>query len=201
MWYPQRMTDKKIRLGLVGCGRISSNHIRAIQEHGEECELVAVCGTIEERADEKAKETGAKAFTDLNAMLADVEMDAVTICTPSGLHPEHAIAVANAKMHVITEKPMAINLESCDAMIQACDQNGVQLFVVKQNRLNATMQLLKRAVDKGRFGTIYGAYVNVFWQRPQDYYDMAKWRGTWEFDGGAFMNQARLRGHLAVAGG
>ncbi|NLA44998.1 MAG: Gfo/Idh/MocA family oxidoreductase, partial [Candidatus Cloacimonetes bacterium] len=86
--------------------------------------------------------------------------------------------------------PMAINVEGADKLIHACDENNVQLFVVKQNRLNTTMQLLKRAVDKGRFGRIYMAQSNVFWQRPQSYYDAAKWRGTWEFDGGAFLNQA-----------
>ncbi|MFT5123598.1 MAG: UDP-N-acetyl-2-amino-2-deoxyglucuronate dehydrogenase [Kiritimatiellia bacterium] len=184
------MADKKIRIGLIGCGRISGNHIQAITDHADACELVAVCDPEKDRADEKTAETGAPAFYDIDQMLASVEMDAVAICSPSGMHDEHAIAVANAGMHVITEKPMAITLEGCDRMITACDQNQVSLFVVKQNRLNTTMQLLKRAVDKGRFGRIYGAYVNVFWQRPQEYYDMAKWRGTWEFDGGAFMNQA-----------
>lgn len=184
------MADKKIRIGLIGCGRISGNHIQAIQDHSGACELAAVCDTVPERADEKAAETGVPAFYDLDQMLATVEMDAVAICSPSGMHPEHGITVANAGKHVITEKPMSITLEGCDRMINACDQNQVSLFVVKQNRLNTTMQLLKKAVDKGRFGRIYGAHVNVFWQRPQEYYDTAKWRGTWEFDGGAFMNQA-----------
>ncbi|SMP52641.1 UDP-N-acetyl-2-amino-2-deoxyglucuronate dehydrogenase [Anoxynatronum buryatiense] len=100
------------------------------------------------------------------------------------------IMAAEKGLHVVSEKPMATNLKMADAMIHACDQNGVKLFVVKQNRLNATLQLLKRAVDKGRFGRIYMASVNVFWTRPQEYYDQAKWRGTWEFDGGAFLNQA-----------
>jgi UDP-N-acetyl-2-amino-2-deoxyglucuronate dehydrogenase len=100
------------------------------------------------------------------------------------------IDVANHKINVLTEKPMATNIESADALIKACDKNNVKLFVVKQNRLNSTMQLLKRAIDKGRFGRIYLAESNVFWQRPQAYYDAEKWRGTWEFDGGAFMNQA-----------
>ncbi|MGI6198977.1 MAG: Gfo/Idh/MocA family protein, partial [Candidatus Cloacimonadaceae bacterium] len=83
-----------------------------------------------------------------------------------------------------------ISIDQADSLIKACDLNNVPLFVVKQNRLNATLQLLKRAVDKKRFGQIYVAQSNVFWQRPQQYYDAEKWRGTWEFDGGAFMNQA-----------
>jgi UDP-N-acetyl-2-amino-2-deoxyglucuronate dehydrogenase len=114
----------------------------------------------------------------------------VVICTPSGLHPEIGIEVAKRKINVLSEKPMAINLESADRLIKACDDNRVELFVVKQNRMNPTMQLLKRAIDKGRFGKIYLAQSNVFWQRPQSYYDLAKWRGSWEFDGGAFLNQA-----------
>jgi UDP-N-acetyl-2-amino-2-deoxyglucuronate dehydrogenase len=85
---------------------------------------------------------------------------------------------------------MAITLEQADSLVQACDNAGVRLFVVKQNRLNPAIQLLKRAVDKGRFGRIYLANTTVRWNRPQDYYDAASWRGTWEFDGGAFMNQA-----------
>jgi len=85
---------------------------------------------------------------------------------------------------------MGITLQKVDEMIHACDEAGVQLFVVKQNRLNSTMQFLKKAMDKGRFGRLYLIQSNVFWTRPQNYYDMAKWRGTWEFDGGAFMNQA-----------
>ena len=91
---------------------------------------------------------------------------------------------------VVSEKPMAIKLEDADTLIKACDHENVHLFVVKQNRLNTTMQLLKKAIDKKRFGKIYLVQSNVFWQRPQSYYDLAKWRGTWEFDGGAFTNQA-----------
>ena len=117
-------------------------------------------------------------------------LDLVSICTPSGLHPQIGIDAANHRINVLTEKPMATNIEAADALIRACDANNVKLFVVKQNRLNSTMQLLKRAIDKGRFGRIYLAESNVFWQRPQAYYDAEKWRGTWEFDGGAFMNQA-----------
>jgi UDP-N-acetyl-2-amino-2-deoxyglucuronate dehydrogenase len=90
----------------------------------------------------------------------------------------------------MTEKPMATRWRDGKRMVHACDQAGVHLFVVKQNRRNGTLQLLKRAVEKGRFGRIYMVTINVFWSRPQSYYDSAPWRGTWEFDGGAFMNQA-----------
>ncbi len=178
-----------IKIAIVGCGRISKNHFDAIRESGN-FELVAVCDTIEERAVKAGKEHGVTRFTDLKTMLDNTEMDILSICTPSGLHPAHGIMAAEHGVHVLTEKPMATRLNEADALIQACDKNNVHLFVVKQNRLNTTMQLLRSAIDKGRFGKIYQAAVNVFWTRPQDYYDQAKWRGTWEFDGGAFMNQA-----------
>jgi UDP-N-acetyl-2-amino-2-deoxyglucuronate dehydrogenase len=123
-------------------------------------------------------------------MLAETKADLVTIATPSGLHPAQGVAAARAGLHVVTEKPMAISLTGADELVKACDQAGVHLFVVKQNRLNPPVQLLKRAVDRGRFGRIYMASCTVHWARPQEYYDQAPWRGTWEFDGGAFMNQA-----------
>jgi UDP-N-acetyl-2-amino-2-deoxyglucuronate dehydrogenase len=106
------------------------------------------------------------------------------------LHASQAITVAQAGRHVMTEKPMATRWLDGKRMVQACDAAGVYLFVVKQNRRNPTLQLLKRAVDEERFGPIHMVTVNVFWSRPQAYYDSASWRGTWEFDGGAFMNQA-----------
>ena len=93
-------------------------------------------------------------------------------------------------MHVVTEKPMATRWADGLDMVKACDRAGVRLFVVKQNRRNATLQLLKRAVEQKRFGRIFMVTINVFWSRPQSYYDSSKWRGTWEFDGGALMNQA-----------
>jgi UDP-N-acetyl-2-amino-2-deoxyglucuronate dehydrogenase len=123
-------------------------------------------------------------------MLKESKADVVTIATPSGLHAEQGVAAAQAGKHVVMEKPMAISLTGADALVQATDRAGVQLFVVKQNRLNPPIQLLKRAVDRNRFGRIYMASCTVHWARPQEYYDQAPWRGTWEFDGGAFMNQA-----------
>lgn len=181
---------EKVRIGLIGCGRIAKNHLDAVSQIPE-AEFVAVCDTIPAKAQLVAEERGiTKIYTDHHEMLAKEELDLVSICTPSGMHPEHGVDVANAGVHVLTEKPMAINIAAADRLIKACDDNHVHLFVVKQNRLNSTMQLLKHAVDKNRFGRIYMAQANVFWQRPQAYYDQEKWRGTWEFDGGAYMNQA-----------
>jgi UDP-N-acetyl-2-amino-2-deoxyglucuronate dehydrogenase len=173
----------------VGCGRISRNHLDAIAKV-DGLRLVSVADSDRARATAVAAEQGVPAFGSIDEMLAAVPSDLVAICTPSGLHPQHGITAANAGRHVLTEKPMAISLEGADSLVQACDAAGVHLFVVKQNRLNPPIQLLKRAVDRGRFGRLYMANVTVRWTRPQDYYDAEPWRGTWEFDGGAIMNQA-----------
>jgi UDP-N-acetyl-2-amino-2-deoxyglucuronate dehydrogenase len=184
------ITDRRIRFALVGCGRISANHFDAIVKHADRAELVAVCD-IDPKALEAAEaRTGAPGFRSLDDLLAGSDPDVVILSTPSGLHAEQAVRVASAGRHVMTEKPMATRWRDGKRMVAACDQAGVHLFVVKQNRRNATLQLLKRAVSRGRFGRIYMVNINVFWNRPQSYYDSAGWRGTWEFDGGAFMNQA-----------
>ena len=185
------ITGRPIRFGLVGCGRISANHIGAIEAHGQRAQLVAVCDVNTERLEAAVAQTGAAGYDSLEGLLAhDPAVDAVILATPSGLHASQAIAVAMAGRHVVTEKPMATRWQDGKAMVAACDTAGVHLFVVKQNRRNPTLQLVKRAMQKRRFGKIYMVNVNVFWSRPQSYYDSAAWRGTWEFDGGAFMNQA-----------
>ena len=183
------MTSPSFRVALIGCGRISGNHFEALGRI-EGLDLVAVCDTVEARAREAGERWGVPWFTNYEQMLARVPCDVVSIATPSGLHPQHGIIAAGAGKHVVSEKPMAITLSAADELVKACDDAGVQLFVVQQNRLNATVQLLKRALDKGRFGRLYMANATVRWTRPQEYYDQAPWRGTWEFDGGAIMNQA-----------
>ena len=188
--YPAAIRDRKIRFALVGCGRIAQNHFQAIAKHADRAELVGVCDIDAKVLADAMKTTGAKGYARLDAMLADSNADIVALCSPSGLHPEQAIDAAKSGRHVMTEKPMATRWQDGKRMVAACDAASVRLFVVKQNRRNATLQLLKRAVEQGRFGRIYMVTINVFWTRPQSYYDSAKWRGTWEFDGGAFMNQA-----------
>jgi UDP-N-acetyl-2-amino-2-deoxyglucuronate dehydrogenase len=188
--FPSPITDRKIRFGLVGCGRIAQNHFEAIQRHKERAELVGVCDINSDRLDAAKIQTGAKPYESLSSMLSDIDADIISICTPSGLHPDQAVEVANSGRHVMTEKPMATRWHDGLRMVRACDDANVRLFVVKQNRRNSTLQLLKQAIEQGRFGRIYMVNLNVFWCRPQEYYDSAKWRGTWEFDGGALMNQA-----------
>jgi UDP-N-acetyl-2-amino-2-deoxyglucuronate dehydrogenase len=186
----QPITGRKIRFAIVGCGRISKNHVESLKKHAKSAELVAVCD-IDDKALEAAQSaTHAEAFKRYEDLLKKSDADVVVLSTPSGLHAEMAAQGAQAGKHVITEKPMATRWQDGKRMVAACDAAGVRLFVVKQNRRNATLQLLKRAIDEKRFGRIYMSAINVFWSRPQEYYDAAKWRGTWEFDGGAFMNQA-----------
>ena len=184
------IAGRKIRFALVGCGRIAKNHFAAIESHKRSCELVDVCDIDPRSLEAAVKLTGATGHSSLRDLLEETTADCVILATPSGLHSNQAIRIANTGRHVMTEKPMATRWRDGLAMVNACDKSGVQLFVVKQNRQNATLQLLKNAITCGRFGRIYSVAVNVFWTRPQDYYDSADWRGTWEFDGGAFMNQA-----------
>jgi len=186
----QVINDRKIRIAIVGCGRISKNHFGSIEKHQEYIELVAICDTDPTVLKEHEERYKVPAYRSLEAMLESEDLDVVTLCTPSGLHPTQAEIIASSGIHVMTEKPMATRWSDGLAMVKACDRANVRLFVVKQNRRNSTLQLLKRAVQEKRFGQIKMVHLNVFWTRPQEYYDQAKWRGTWELDGGAFMNQA-----------
>jgi UDP-N-acetyl-2-amino-2-deoxyglucuronate dehydrogenase len=187
---PLPIADRPVRFALVGCGRISANHVAAIRQHAGRAELVAVCDNRPEALAAAVAGTGARGYASLDALLAEGGADVITLATPSGLHPRQAIKAAQAGRHVLTEKPMATKWDEGMQMVRACREAGVKLFVVKQNRLNATMQLLKDTVVRGRFGRIYMVNVNVFWTRPQSYYDDAPWRGRWDLDGGAFLNQA-----------
>jgi len=187
----KRVTGRKIRLGVVGCGKISANHFAALEGLRDQFELVSVCDSHPESLNQICSKLTVVGYPGLERMLqAEPDLDLVTLCSPSGLHAEQTIQAAGYGRHVVTEKPMATRWSDGVEMVRACDRAGVQLFVVKQNRYQPSLQLLKEAITQGRFGRIYLVTLNVFWTRPQQYYDQAKWRGTWEFDGGAFMNQA-----------
>jgi UDP-N-acetyl-2-amino-2-deoxyglucuronate dehydrogenase len=182
--------NRRVRIAIVGCGRISANHFGAIEAHKDRIQLVAVCDTDPTALRAAEEKYGVTGFSSLHELLRGAEVDVVVLCTPSGLHPSQAIEVARAGRHVMTEKPMATRWADGLRMVRECDDAGVYLFVIKQNRRNATLRLLKRAMEKRRFGRLHMVTINVFWARPQAYYDSAKWRGTYEFDGGALMNQA-----------
>src|SRR5205823_8333650 len=119
------------------------------------------CDVIEDRARAAGEKNGVAWFTYYGEMLAKSDSDIVVVATPSGLHPEHGVKAAEAGKHVVTEKPMAISLSGADRLVASCEKAGVQLFVVKQNRLNAPVQLVRRAIEKGRFGKIYLANPTV----------------------------------------
>ncbi len=187
----QEINNRKIRIAVVGCGRISKNHFGSIEKHAADLELAAVCDNDKAILDEYTKRYAVPGYLDLENMLQIEKIDLVALCTPSGIHPDHTVLAAKHHVHVMTEKPMATRWGDGIRMVKACDEAGVRLFVVKQNRHNRTLRFLKRAVTEKRFGKIYMVHLNVFWSRPQSYYDQGNgWRGTWEFDGGAFMNQA-----------
>jgi UDP-N-acetyl-2-amino-2-deoxyglucuronate dehydrogenase len=184
-------TDRKIRLGFVGCGRISQQHFNALEQHREHIEVVAVCDLIKDRGTKAATVFGTKSYTDLSTMLASEILDVVTIATPNGLHPKQVMQVADHGVHVITEKPMAIHWEDGLKMQQHCRDHKIQLFVIHQNRFNDTILALHKAKQANRFGKIYMITSNVFWTRPQDYYDKdGTWHGTKDMDGGAYLTQA-----------
>jgi UDP-N-acetyl-2-amino-2-deoxyglucuronate dehydrogenase len=185
------IVDRKIRIAIVGCGRISKNHFEAIEKHSADMELVGICDTNPIVLAEHVKKYSVAGYQDIDQMLKEKNVDLVVICTPSGIHPDQTILSAKHFAHVMTEKPMATRWNDGLRMVRACDDAGVRLFVVKQNRRNSTLQLLKRVIREKRFGKIHMVHINVFWTRPQSYYDQGNgWRGTWEFDGGALMNQA-----------
>lgn len=176
--------------GIIGCGMISNFHAKAIQDV-RGARLVACYDTVKAAADRLAAATGCTPYDDLDAMLANPDVDVVTIGTPSGAHLEPAVAAARAGKHVIVEKPLEITLKRCDRIIQECEKAGVVLSTIFPSRFHDTNQMLKKAIDQGRFGrlTLGDAYVK--WYRTQQYYESGAWRGTWKLDGGgALMNQA-----------
>lgn len=180
-----------INFAILGCGRIAKRHAELLGKGQiKGARLAAVCDIQGERADAFGANYGVPAFHSIEEMLARPDIDVVSVLTPSGMHAEHAIAVAAARKHVVVEKPMALTLSDANAMIEACDANGVRLFVVKQNRFNVPVVKAREALDAGRFGQLVLGTVRVRWCRDQSYYDHDSWRGTWAQDGGVLSNQA-----------
>ena len=184
------VVNRKIRTAIVGCGRISKNHFESLEKHQDNMELISICDNQQTILSAHEKKYNIKGYLDLKDMLEKEDLDLVVICTPSGTHANQTEICAKHSVNVMTEKPMATRWNDGVNMVKACDDAGVRLFVVKQNRSNSTLQLLKRVVNENRFGKIHMVHLNVFWTRPQEYYDQAEWRGTKKFDGGAIMNQA-----------
>ena len=182
---------QKIRFGLVGCGFISLNHGWAISTL-ENAELVAVADINPEASRQVAERFGASWYTKYGDLLEREDIDAIAIATPSGLHAEQTIAAAEARKHVIVEKPMSISLKEANQMIRICKENGVKLGCIFQQRFLRPSQQIKRAAEEGRFGRLFCGGTYVKWYRLQKYYHASGgWRGTWRYDGGgALINQS-----------
>lgn len=179
-----------IGFGIIGCGMISNFHARAIADTAG-AELIGVADRIPEAAEKFAATHGCQGYPTVEALLADPNIQAVSVCTPSGAHLEPALAVAAAGKHVIVEKPLEVTTERCDRIIEACERAGVRLVAIFQSRFHESAQLMKQAVDQHRFGKVTMGDAYVKWFRSQEYYDSGAWRGTWQLDGGgALMNQA-----------
>jgi UDP-N-acetyl-2-amino-2-deoxyglucuronate dehydrogenase len=175
---------------IVGTGMISRFHARAIEDV-RGAKLVACCSQVAARAKSFAEEVGCTPFDNLAKMLADPNVDVVTIATPSGAHQEPAVAAARAGKHVIVEKPLEVTLKRCDRIIRECDKQGVKLGTIFPSRFHDSSLKMKGAIDSGRFGRLALGDAYVKWFRTQEYYDSGAWRGTWKLDGGgALMNQA-----------
>lgn len=180
-----------LKFALIGCGRISHKHSELLgNAQIEQAKLSAVCDIDNKKAKKLGEKYNIPYYTDMHKMMQNEDLDIVSILTPSGLHAQHTLELAQYKKHIVVEKPMALTLDDADAMIKACDENGVKLFVVKQNRYNLPVQQLKNALDQNRFGKLVLGTVRVRWCRDQNYYDQDSWRGTWKLDGGVLTNQA-----------
>jgi UDP-N-acetyl-2-amino-2-deoxyglucuronate dehydrogenase len=181
--------NTEIGFGIVGAGMVARYHARAIAATPG-ARLSAFCRADAARADEAAAELGVPCEASLEALLERPDVDAVCLCSPSGLHAEQAVAAARAAKHVLVEKPMALRLADADAMIAACRDAGVRLGVAFQRRTDPASRALHDAIRAGELGELVMGTASVPYFRPQSYYDSAAWRGTWSLDGGgALMNQ------------
>ncbi len=186
---------KKLRYVLIGCGRIAPNHIAAALAEQDLMEIAAVCDIVPEHMENvlalvpEEQRGQIIRHTDYHQMLKEVSPDLVAIATESGKHAQHALDCIEAGCHVIIEKPIALSLRDADAIIKASKEKGVQVCACHQNRFNKSIQKIREAIDEGRFGRMLHGTAHIRWNRSKAYYDQAPWRGTWEQDGGALMNQ------------
>jgi len=187
----EKQRNRPLGFGLIGCGRISEKHLSAITSGRLDARLVAVADIDAAKAEAKGRKYSVPWYTDYHDMLrAHPEIDVVSVLTPSGYHADHVIDVAPYGKAIICEKPMALSVEDCEAMIAACRRSGSRLFIVKQNRFNPAVVAARKALEEGRFGRMVLGSVCVRWCRHQRYYDQADWRGTWALDGGVMSQQA-----------
>lgn len=182
-----------MKYALIGCGRIATNHLKAaLNNH---LEIVAVCDRKPEKMEdllvkhELQDKQNIKRYTDYQKMIEENEIELISIATESGLHGQIAIFCIEHGIHLIIEKPMAMSLQEADQIIARAQEKNVKVSACHQNRFNIAVQKMRVALDAGRFGKLSHGSIHVRWNRNQDYYTQAPWRGTWEQDGGALMNQ------------
>lgn len=177
----------KVKFALIGCGRIAERHAEQIIQKAS---MTAVCDIDHQRADQFGKKYGARVYYNIDDLLRDEsDIDVLSVCTPNGLHAEHSIKALRKGFHVLCEKPMAISVFDCDAMIKEAERANKSLFIVKQNRYNPPVQAIKNALDENRLGKILSVQLNCFWNRNPEYYSRSKWKGTRKLDGGTLFTQ------------
>lgn len=182
-----------MKYALIGCGRIATNHIKAALNNN--LEIVGVCDIIPENIEtllgkhNLQYEQSIKRYMDYKKMIQENEIDFISIATESGLHAEIALYCIEKGVHVLIEKPMAMSLEDADKIIQLSEERNIKVSACHQNRFNIAVQKMRKALEEGRFGKLSHGSIHVRWNRNKNYYDQAPWRGTWEQDGGALMNQ------------
>ena len=174
-----------IKFAIIGCGRIAQRHAEHIQNNGQ---LVACCDIDFHKAEQMAQTYNAKAYQSVEELLLHTDADVVSICSPNGLHAEHSIAALKKGFHVLCEKPMAIKVQDCGAMIQAAEKANKRLFAIKQNRFNPPVVAVKQAIEEGKLGNISSVQLSCFWNRNSDYYANS-WKGTKDLDGGTLFTQ------------
>jgi UDP-N-acetyl-2-amino-2-deoxyglucuronate dehydrogenase len=183
------LANEKLGFGIIGCGMISNWHAKAIAQIPQ-ARLIGVTDAVAELRIALAGKYEVKSYDTVAEMLADPDIQIISVCTPSGLHASLAIEAAKAGKHVIVEKPMALNLKDADQMIATCERNQVKLCVISQLRFSPAIQKIKQALGESMLGRVVLGDLYMKFNRTQAYYDHGNWRGTWEMDGGgALMNQ------------
>jgi UDP-N-acetyl-2-amino-2-deoxyglucuronate dehydrogenase len=175
-----------LRFAIIGCGRIAGRHAEQINRIAT---LTSVCDIIEERARSLAGQFSCDYTTDPEMLLKRKDIDVVSICTPNHLHAPHTIQSLRSGFHVLCEKPMAISVRDCEAMITEAEKTNRRLFIVKQNRFNPPVEAVKRIIDEGRLGKIMDIQLSCFWNRGLKYYEESDWKGRKSMDGGTLFTQ------------
>jgi UDP-N-acetyl-2-amino-2-deoxyglucuronate dehydrogenase len=176
----------KIKFAIVGCGRIAQRHAEHISKRGQ---LLAVCDVVEEKAQQLAAAYGAKAYTSYAEMLQhEPNIEVIAVCSPNGLHAQHAIEGLKSGHHVLCEKPMGLSVKECGDMIQTAERANKRLFAIKQNRYNPPVVAVKDLIDAGKLGKVLSIQLSCFWNRNTDYYANS-WKGTKDLDGGTLFTQ------------